>query len=134
MDWRILVAAPLVISLITFLAYRSDKRRAEAGKWRVPESTLHAAELAGGWPGAFVAQRTFRHKTSKVSYQVVFWVIVLSYQFVAVDSLIGWRFTKQVLHLARHSQKETKATKKWPQEPGISLCRVAERGALHVGI
>jgi len=100
-DWRILVGVPLVVSLGTFVAYRSDKRRAQAGEWRVPESTLHLAELAGGWPGAFLAQRTFRHKTSKVSYQVVFWVIVLSYQLVALDSLLGWRFTKEVLHLTR---------------------------------
>jgi len=97
-DWRLLGGAPLAISLFTFIAYRSDKRRAEAGEWRIPESTLHMAELAGGWPGAFLAQRTFRHKISKVSYLVVFWLIVLVHQMIAVDSLVGWRFTKSVLH------------------------------------
>lgn len=101
-DWRLLSGAPLFVSLLTFLAYRSDKRRAEAGKWRIPESTLHAAELAGGWPGAFLAQRTFRHKTSKVSYQAVFWLIVLLYQLVALDSLLGWKFTKEVLQFIKH--------------------------------
>jgi uncharacterized membrane protein YsdA (DUF1294 family) len=100
-DWRILVGAPLAVSFFTFLAYGSDKRRAEAGKWRIPESTLHVAELAGGWPGAFLAQRTFRHKTSKLSYQIVFWIIVLVHEFVAVDSLAGWRFTKSVLQLIK---------------------------------
>ena len=101
-DWRLLGVASLVVSLLTFLAYRSDKRRAEAGKWRIPESTLHLAELAGGWPGAFVAQRTFRHKTSKVSYQAVFWLIVLLHELVALDSLVDWRFTKEILHLIKH--------------------------------
>jgi uncharacterized membrane protein YsdA (DUF1294 family) len=96
-DWRLLVAAPLVFSVIAFFAYRSDKRRAEAGEWRIPEFTLHLAGLIGGWPGAFLAQRQFRHKTSKTSFQVVFWVIVLVHQFVAVDSLVGWRFTKDAL-------------------------------------
>src|SRR5258705_537967 len=86
-DWRLLAGAPLVLSLLTFVAYRSDKRRAEAGEWRIPESTLHIAELVGGWPGAFLAQRTFRHKTSKTSYQVEFWIIVLLHQVIAVDSL-----------------------------------------------
>lgn len=100
-DWRLLAGVPLAVSLLTFLAYRSDKRRAEAGEWRIAESTLHLAELAGGWPGAFLAQRTFRHKTSKESYQVVFWIIVLLYQIVALDSLIGWRFTKEVLRLVK---------------------------------
>jgi len=100
-DWRILVGAPLVVSLFTFFSYRSDKRRAEAGEWRIPESTLHMAELAGGWPGAFLAQRMFRHKITKVSYQVVFWIIVLVHQMAALDSLVGWRFTKELLHLIK---------------------------------
>ena len=100
-DWRILGAVPIVVSLLTFVAYRSDKRRAEAGEWRVPESTLHLAELAGGWPGAFLAQRTFRHKITKVSYQVEFWIIVVVHQIAALDSLVGWRFAKDVLHLIK---------------------------------
>src|SRR4030095_6278150 len=75
-DWRLIAGAPLTLSLLTFLAYRSDKHRAEFGEWRIPESTLHIAELVGGWPGAFLAQRTFRHKISKTSYQVEFWIIV----------------------------------------------------------
>ena len=100
-DWRLLAGIPVAVSLFTFLAYRTDKRRAEAGAWRIAESTLHLAELAGGWPGAFLAQRTFRHKISKASYQVVFWIIVLLHQIVALDSLLGWRLTKEVLHLIK---------------------------------
>jgi uncharacterized membrane protein YsdA (DUF1294 family) len=100
-DWRLLGGVPLVVSGFTFLAYRSDKRSAEAGEWRFPESTLHLAELVGGWPGAFLAQRTFRHKISKTSYQVEFWLIVLLHQLVAADSLVGWRFTNAILHLIK---------------------------------
>jgi uncharacterized membrane protein YsdA (DUF1294 family) len=100
-DWRLLVATPIVFSVITFFVYRNDKRRAEVGEWRIPESTLHLAELIGGWPGAFLAQRQFRHKTSKISFSVVFWAIVLVHQFVAVDSLVGWRFTKDALRFIK---------------------------------
>ena len=100
-DWRILVGALLAVSLFTFFAYRTDKRRAEAGEWRIPEMTLHMAELAGGWPAAFLAQRIFRHKISKTSYQVVFWIIVLLHEIVAIDSLAGWRITKSVLQLVK---------------------------------
>src|SRR5215469_3304971 len=100
-DWRLLVGLPLVVSLFTFFAYRTDKRRAEAGEWRIPESTLHMAELAGGWPGAFLAQRMFRHKITKVSYQVVFSIIVIIHQMVALDYLMGWRFTRGILHLIK---------------------------------
>ncbi len=100
-DWRVLLGAPLLISAFAFFAYRSDKRRAETGAWRIPESTLHILELVGGWPGAFLAQRHFRHKTSKVSFQIIFWFIVLAYQFVAVDSLLGWRLSKDALRFVK---------------------------------
>lgn len=100
-DWRLLGAVALGLSLLTFLAYRSDKRRAEVGAWRIPESTLHLAELIGGWPGAFLAQRAFRHKISKTSYQIEFWGIVLFHQFLAFDSLAGWKFSKEALHLIK---------------------------------
>ncbi|MBW4562320.1 MAG: DUF1294 domain-containing protein [Mojavia pulchra JT2-VF2] len=66
-----------VMSLITFALYAHDKSCAKQGRWRVPENTLHLCELMGGWLGAFVAQQTLRHKSSKVSYQVVFWVIAI---------------------------------------------------------
>lgn len=100
-DWRLLGGFPLALSLVTFVAYRSDKRRAEAGEWRIPESTLHMAELVGGWPGAFVAQRAFRHKISKTSYQVRFWTIVLVHEVVAADSLGGWRLTRYLVQFIK---------------------------------
>lgn len=72
---------PLVLypamSLLTFVLYADDKSRARNGQWRVPEKTLHLCELTGGWLGAFVAQRRLYHKSSKSSYQVVFWLIVI---------------------------------------------------------
>ena len=64
------------MSLVTLIAYAIDKRAAVRGKWRIPESYLHALELGCGWPGAWLAQRLFRHKSSKKSYQVVYWFMV----------------------------------------------------------
>ncbi|MBJ2347462.1 MULTISPECIES: DUF1294 domain-containing protein [Pseudomonas] len=75
------------VSLVAFLLYWSDKRKARADAWRTPENVLHAVELAGGWPGALLAQQVFRHKTRKVSFQVVFWFIVLLHQGFWVDQL-----------------------------------------------
>jgi len=86
----------VVMSGITYLAYGWDKQQARAKEWRMPEAKLHIMELLGGWPGAFLAQRRLRHKCSKVSYQVVFWVIVLAYQLAAFDSLWDWKWTRVV--------------------------------------
>lgn len=99
----LLLALPLAVSAFAFFAYRSDKRRAEAGAWRVPEATLHLLSLLGGWPGALLAQRAYRHKTAKLSFQVVFWGIVLLHQYLAVDSLLDWRLTNDTFRLLRQS-------------------------------
>ncbi|MFL7965781.1 DUF1294 domain-containing protein [Pseudomonas kielensis] len=81
------MAAYGIVSVVAFLLYWSDKRKARADAWRTPENVLHALELAGGWPGALLAQQLFRHKTRKVSFQVVFWFIVLLHQVFWIDQL-----------------------------------------------
>ncbi len=75
-------------SIITFIAYAIDKTAARRNAWRTPESTLHILALAGGWPGALIAQQVLRHKTSKIAFRVVFWltVIVNVAAFVALCS------------------------------------------------
>lgn len=81
------VAAYGVVSVLAFFLYWGDKRKARADTWRTPENVLHAVELAGGWPGALLAQQVFRHKTRKVSFQLVFWLIVLLHQVFWIDQL-----------------------------------------------
>lgn len=66
-----------VMSVVCFTAYGLDKRRAVNGNRRVPENTLHILALLGGWPGALLGQRQFRHKTKKMSFLVVFWLVVV---------------------------------------------------------
>ena len=73
----IILVAYLIVSMITFIAYAIDKSAAQAGRWRTPESTLQLLGLAGGWPGAMIAQQTLRHKSKKSSFRAVFWVTVL---------------------------------------------------------
>ena len=91
--WFVLVWYVL-ISALTWVLYYDDKRRARINAWRAPEKPFHLFELAGGWPGAFLAQRQLRHKVSKLGFQVVFWLIVTLHQFVAIDFLLGWRMIR----------------------------------------
>lgn len=87
-----------VASLLTFVLYWRDKHSALKDRWRTPETTLHFFELAGGWPGALVAQQVFRHKTRKLSYQLAFWLIVVLHQAFWIDLLfIGSGFTRERL-------------------------------------
>ncbi len=95
-DWRLAAGYLAVVSIVTYALYAADKRQAQAGKWRTPEASLHLMELAGGWPAAFVAQRTFRHKISKPAYQITFWLILIAHQYAAGDFLLRWKMAKAV--------------------------------------
>jgi uncharacterized membrane protein YsdA (DUF1294 family) len=103
LDWRWVAAYGLAVNVVAYLAYACDKRCAQAGEWRVSEAQLHLLELLGGWPGAFLAQRRLRHKCSKNSFQFVFWLIVLAYQFAAFDSLQNWQLSRAVLNRIEQS-------------------------------
>lgn len=96
-DLRIVGGLALAVNSVTYWSYAHDKARARSKGGRVSEATLHLLELMGGWPGAFVAQRCLRHKCSKRSYQAGFWTVVLIHQYVAFDSLHGWRFTNAIV-------------------------------------
>lgn len=87
-----LIAYP-VFSSIAFLMYARDKLRAIQGNWRIPESSFHLVEAAGGWPGAYIAQQMMRHKTVKTSYQLTFWLLV----FLHVGFWILWMVSHETV-------------------------------------
>ena len=72
----LILAFYLIASLLTFIIYAADKSAAQKSAWRTAESTLHLLSLAGGWPGALIAQQTLRHKSKKESFRFVFWLTV----------------------------------------------------------
>jgi uncharacterized membrane protein YsdA (DUF1294 family) len=67
----------ITINILTFLLYWIDKRKAIKNKRRISEKRLHTFELLGGTLGAFAAQRLVRHKNKKVSFLIVFYLIVV---------------------------------------------------------
>jgi len=80
----------VVTSLASFIAYGVDKRRATTGGRRVPERTLHLLAFLGGWPGAVLGRRRFRHKTRKVPFLVAFWAVAVLH--VAVVAGLAYLF------------------------------------------
>ena len=72
------LAAYGLFSAVAFVMYGADKSAAARGSWRTSESTLHTIAVAGGWPGALVARRVFRHKTSKQPFRTIFWGTVIA--------------------------------------------------------
>jgi uncharacterized membrane protein YsdA (DUF1294 family)/cold shock CspA family protein len=109
MDFRWVGAYLLVMGALSYWCYATDKRRARNKMWRISESGLHLTELLGGWPDAFLAQRRLRHKCSKSGYQFVFWLIVLAYQFAALDSLQNWQLSRAAWNYVGRATKRTEA-------------------------
>ncbi len=86
------LGATVLGSALCFAAYGLDKRRAAADRWRISEATLQWLAFLGGWPGGLIGQRTFRHKTQKLKFQLVFWLIVSLHVPLVLLSLWSIRF------------------------------------------
>jgi len=71
-----LLAYLVAVNITTFLLYGYDKFISKGERLRVPELNLQALALLGGSPAALLAQKFFRHKTIKESFQIVYWIIV----------------------------------------------------------
>jgi uncharacterized membrane protein YsdA (DUF1294 family) len=83
----LLYAYLIGINLTTFLMYASDKQRAVYNRSRIPEVVLHLLALAGGSAAAFLAQISFRHKTRKRSFRIIF-IAIVWVQFMAAAGVL----------------------------------------------
>ena len=59
------IVAPIfaALSLLAFILYGADKRRARRKEWRISEKTLLLISFFGGALGGLAAMQLFRHKT-----------------------------------------------------------------------
>lgn len=60
----------IIMSIVTFIMYFIDKRKAVKKRWRIPEATLLTVSFLGGSFGAFLAMKTFRHKTQHAKFYI----------------------------------------------------------------
>ena len=73
-----------LMSLVTFIFYAADKRKAKKSKWRIPEATLLGLGFCGGAVGALLAMKYVRHKTKHWYFWVVNIVGLLLHIVIAV--------------------------------------------------
>ena len=72
------------INVLAFFLMGIDKRKAELGRWRIPERTLFLSAILGGGVGAIAGMQLFRHKTKHRSFTVgmplilLLWIIGLA--------------------------------------------------------
>lgn len=77
----------LIINGWTVLRFWQDKRRAQNGERRIPESDLLGLALIGGSPGALLARRLFRHKTRKQPF-TTYLLLIIAVQIGAAIGLL----------------------------------------------
>lgn len=63
-----LIVYLVIINLVSFWAYRTDKRKSEKGQWRMKEITLLSLSLFGGGIGSMFGMSIYRHKTKKMRF------------------------------------------------------------------
>ena len=85
-----LAALYALASVACFIAYALDKSAARQGRRRTPERTLLLWGLAGGWPGGLAAQQLLRHKSTKTSFLIKFWLTAFVNLALLFALQAGW--------------------------------------------
>lgn len=84
-----LPVAYLMLGVASIAVYWFDKRAAEAGRWRVRETSLHIIDAIGGIAGGLIAQQLLRHKTSKRSFIIATTLIALGHVAALATLCLG---------------------------------------------
>ena len=75
----------VVMNIIGFFIMLMDKKKAQKGRWRIPEKTLLLISLFGGSIGTLVGMYVFRHKNQKLRFVIglpmilIFQIIIIIY-------------------------------------------------------
>jgi uncharacterized membrane protein YsdA (DUF1294 family) len=83
------VAFIIVMSIITYCLYASDKKRARNKQWRISEKTLLLCSFFGGALGGMLAMKVVSHKTKHWYFTVVnlvgaLWQILLMIYLIKI--------------------------------------------------
>lgn len=112
-----------VINAASFALFGLDKERARTNGQRIPESTLLATALLGGWPGARLGQQRFRHKTRKQPFAGILAMIgALQFGVLVLAGLVAV-FTPMGDHLGRILAEPLLATQAAPAQGAVAIHR-----------
>lgn len=88
--FNIFIGYLVIINLVGIFVMGLDKRRAEAGEWRIPEKNLFLIALIGGAAGVFAGMQKYRHKTKH-------WTFILGIPLLFIWNLGLFIFMFQLL-------------------------------------
>jgi uncharacterized membrane protein YsdA (DUF1294 family)/cold shock CspA family protein len=82
------------LNVLTLCVYAADKNAAQRGGWRTSEKNLHTLSLLGGWPAAWLAQQSMRHKSSKAEFRAMYWLTIVVHCAALGAWVSGWLGTR----------------------------------------
>lgn len=74
----------LLMSLVTFILYASDKRKAIKKKWRIPEKVLLSSSFFFGSIGGMFGMYILRHKNRH------WYFVVVNVLSLTIHIILGW--------------------------------------------
>ena len=80
----------IVMSLLAFILYARDKKKAKKKRWRTPESILLGIGFFGGAIGALLGMKLFHHKTK----HWYFWAVNILGLILHVAIFVYWFFIR----------------------------------------
>lgn len=87
---KILYYYLIIINILTFLFFATDKYKAKKNLWRIPESTLLLLSFIGGSLGGILAMSLFHHKTAKTKFKILMPV------FLVINTIVLYYITSSI--------------------------------------
>ncbi len=84
----------VLLSIITFIAYGVDKKKAKKGQYRTKEKTLLSLSFFGGAFGGYPAMLIFRHKTKGEHWYFTFvnWLGIIIHATLMILLIFVFKF------------------------------------------
>ena len=79
----VIIAAYVILNLVSMFMFFSDKRKAVKGKWRTTENALITSALFGPF-GATAGMHLAHHKTNKPKFKLVYLFLILHIAVIAI--------------------------------------------------
>ena len=87
-DYKLFLLYLIMVNVICFSLFFIDKRRAQAGRYRIRENALFLWAVAGGAAGGWLSMYLFRHKTRHRKFKYGFPLLVLA-QLIIIYYIIA---------------------------------------------
>ena len=82
----------VIVNFVAFVLMFLDKKKAEKGKWRIPEKSLFLPVILGGGIGGVLGMQVFRHKTKHWYFAIGFPAILVVEYILMIFLLIKFVF------------------------------------------